>query len=94
MSERINLGDRVKDVYTGFEGIAVCRTLWLHGCDRIGIEPTKLDKDGKSLPIESFDEPRLKLVKRMKVKDLSEPKPQRKTGGPRPEPERAPDPKR
>ena len=60
--KKIKLGDRVRDVYTGFEGTAVCRTEWLHGCTRIGIEPTVL-KDGKLMDIVSFDEQRVEVVR-------------------------------
>lgn len=31
---QVNLGDRVKDQVTGFEGIAIARTEWLFGCPR------------------------------------------------------------
>lgn len=58
----IKLGDRVRDKVTGFEGIAIGRSTWLYGCERIGIEPTTLDDGG--LPIEPvfFDEQRILLV--------------------------------
>ena len=58
----IKLGDRVKDVYTGFVGIADGRSTYLHGCDRITIEPETLDKDNKVREPESFDETRVELV--------------------------------
>jgi len=54
----INLGDRVKDTITGFQGVAVGITVWLYGCKRIGIQGTEL-KDGKVLDPEWFDEQRL-----------------------------------
>ena len=38
----INLGDEVKDRVTGFIGIAVSRTNYLNGCDRIDVyEPAQ-----------------------------------------------------
>jgi hypothetical protein len=44
----IKLGDRVIDVVSGFEGIAVAKTIWLTGCERIGIEgPAQKDKGGE-----------------------------------------------
>lgn len=58
----IRLGSEVKDTLTGFRGIAVCRTTWLHGCARIGIQPQET-KDGKVLEIEHLDEPRIKVIK-------------------------------
>ena len=42
----INLGDKVKDIVSGYTGIAVCRTSYLEGCDRIAIQ-AKVGKDGK-----------------------------------------------
>lgn len=79
----IKLGDRVKDIYTGFEGVASARTEWLHGCDRITIEPTALDKDGKIQDGATFDEQRVELVtaQEVLVADASN---TQKTGGPRP----------
>lgn len=60
----VNLGDRVRDEVTGFEGIAVCRATWLHGCIRINVQPEKLDKEGKVRTQETFDEPQLKILRR------------------------------
>jgi hypothetical protein len=59
----IKLGDRVKDTVTGFEGIAVAKTEWLHGCVRFVVQPQSLDKDGKVQVAETFDEPQLKIIK-------------------------------
>ncbi len=85
---RINLGDKAKDIVTGFEGICVARTEWLNGCTRIGLQSDKL-KDGVPTDIQNFDEPQLILVKANKVR----PGP-RNTGGPIPAPKRNPDPVR
>lgn len=84
----IKLGDKVKDIITGFEGIAVCRTDWLHGCTRFGVQPEKLH-EGKPIDSVYFDEPQLMLLKSAKVPEGSH-----VTGGPRPTPQRAADPKR
>ena len=54
----VKLGTKVKDSITGFSGIAVCRTEYLYGCVRIGIEPQEL-KDGKPVETHYFDEQRL-----------------------------------
>lgn len=59
----IGVGDSVKDKITGLTGIAVCRTEWLYGCVRVGVQP-RTAKDGKIPEIEYIDEPQLKLVKR------------------------------
>ena len=69
---KINLGDRVKDPISGFQGIAIGRVQWLHGCDRIIVQPEKLDKkDGKPLENHQFDEPGLVVLKPKKVKEGS-----------------------
>lgn len=74
---KFDCGDRVQDIVTGFEGIVMHRTQWLTNCNTYGIKPPKLDKNGIPIDSESFDEPRLKIV-RAKVVEL----PAKKTGGP------------
>ena len=76
----INLGDEVIDTVSGFKGIVVSRTEFLHGCYRIGVQP-KMKKDGKLEESRGFDEPQLKLVKPKKVKQGL-----KNTGGPAPYP--------
>ena len=71
----IQLGDLVKDAVTGFSGIAVAKTEWLHGCKRITVQPQHLEK-GKIAENATFDEPQLVLIKSASVKKGS-----RKTGG-------------
>ena len=71
----IMLGDEVKDIVTGFKGIAVCRHSYLNGCDRITVQPKAIKGD---LPDEkSFDEPQL-VTTRPKVI----PQGKKDTGGP------------
>ncbi len=77
---KVNLGDKVKDTVTGFTGIAVGRTVWLHGCARIIIQPEGVTKDGKLFDNFSFDEPQVVVIKAAKTKEGSH-----KTGGPKPE---------
>lgn len=88
----IKLGDEVKDSYTGFKGIAVARTDWLYGCARIGIKPSKLDKDGKTFDIDWFDEPQVELVKSRKPKQAKAAPKTSKPGGPQRDPRRRRDP--
>lgn len=61
--KEIQLGDLVKDVITGFEGIAIAETKWLTGCIRYGLRSRKLDN--KSIPQEDqwFDKDQLKVIK-------------------------------
>lgn len=44
--DEIKLGNEYKDVISGFVGIAVAKTEWINGCNRVTLSP-KLDKDGK-----------------------------------------------
>jgi len=71
-----NCGDEVKDSVTGYSGVILCRTQWLHNCNVYGLRSKKL-KDGKPTDLQYFDEPQLKLVKEVKVKVEK-----KKTGGP------------
>jgi len=77
---RVQLGDVAKDSITGFHGVVICISEWLHGCRRITLKPTGVGKDGKTFEPETFDEPQLSIVKRGKHA------PTNVTGGPRPEP--------
>ena len=58
------LGDRVRDVVTKFEGIAVGVTNWMHGCDRVSVEPETLDDDGQPQSKQTFDSHRMEVVER------------------------------
>lgn len=77
----IKLGDIARDKVSGFEGVVIGITQWLHGCERLIIQPQKLH-DGKPIDALSFDLPQVELVA---GKDHV---PQTKTGGPRPTPTR------
>jgi hypothetical protein len=83
----IKLGDVAKDTITGFEGVAIARTEWLNGCVRISLQPKKLQENGKPIDSETFDETQLAIVapglRHVEVR----------TGGPRPAPTRARDPR-
>jgi hypothetical protein len=69
----VKLGTRVTDSITGFAGIATCRTEYLYGCVRIGVEPQVL-QEGKPGEIHYFDEQRLEEASTAE------------TGGPQPDP--------
>lgn len=84
MKGAIALGDIARDTLTGFEGVVVAKTNWLHGCTRWTLQPRKLEK-GKLQETQSFDEPQLELVKKAVVATTSA------TGGPRSEPMRRAD---
>jgi hypothetical protein len=63
------LGDRVKCVITGFTGIVTCKTEWLNGCRRLGVQPEEV-KDGKIPEPQYFDENQLEIVMRAIHKPL------------------------
>ena len=73
----IKLGSKVKDIVTGFTGIAVGKCQYLNGCDHIGIQP-KVGKDGIMPGITWVDAPQVALVSPPKI-----PKGRRDKGGPR-----------
>ncbi len=70
----VKLGKEYKDSITGYSGIAVARTIYLYGCVRVMLVPTKLKDDGDFLPDCWFDEPQLASVgsARAKKKKSSE----------------------
>jgi hypothetical protein len=74
----INLGDKCKDLVTGFTGIAVAKILYLNGCTRWQLQPIGTDK-GKLFEQESFDESQLIVLKAKAAKEGKH-----ETGGPRP----------
>lgn len=80
------LGDRVQDPITKFEGICVSVIQYMQGCERIGVQCEKVDKDGKPHDWHHFDNVQLTILKRA-VHSVFEPeKPvAQRTGGPRPD---------
>lgn len=76
----IELGDRVKDPITGYQGIAICITTWLHGCIRIGVQAEQLH-EGKPVEDRYFDQSQLRIV------DKHVHEPVALVAGPRPAPE-------
>jgi len=58
---KFELGAKARDIFTGFEGLVVCRTQWIHNCNTYGLQPTEL-KDGVPQERQYFDEPQLTLL--------------------------------
>lgn len=77
---KINLGDTARDRVSGFKGICICRTEWISGCTRVGLQ-APVGKDGKVPDTQHFDEPMLEVVKAAKIKSATTDR-----GGPRPAP--------
>lgn len=96
----IEMGDRVRDRISGYEGIVVGITDWMYGCRRPMVQSTGLNTDGKPIELQSFDEPQLELLEHAAiapslrdVAQLPDYVPAR-TGGPQPTPARRPSPQR
>jgi hypothetical protein len=83
---KVELGDKVKDVVSSYQGIVIGITRWLNGCSRLGIQAPK-KKDGTVPDVYWIDEPQVIVVKKkavqLNIKD---------TGGPIPTPIRSQDP--
>lgn len=73
---KFNLGDKLKDKITGFEGIVTGRHQWINNCNTYSVKPQVL-KDGVPQDSHSFDEPQLDLVEEKAIPELN-----RRTGGP------------
>lgn len=93
----VNLGDKVRDRITGFEGIVIGITEWLWQCRRPIVQPATLQSDGKPIDSQSFDEPQLEVIEPgvfvPPLEIAARPK-RRETGGPRETPSRRVDPRR
>ncbi len=79
---KFDLGTKLKDAVTGFEGIATFRIQFLTGCDQYGINPG-LNKEGERRAEEQFDENRL-IVMKGGVKLPEETIKQKQSGGHQP----------
>jgi hypothetical protein len=55
------LGDRVRDPISGFQGIATVHSLWLSGCVRLGVSPETFEV-GKPIDERYFDQALLEVV--------------------------------
>ena len=70
------LGDKVKDKVTGYEGTAVSKTEHLNGCVHWGVQGKMLK--GEVPDTEYFDDEQLVVVTKARKKKVTEP-----TGGPK-----------
>lgn len=59
--QTINLGAMYRDRVTGFTGIAMSRTEYLNGCQRVCLQSREL-KDGKPMDGQIFDTEDLELI--------------------------------
>jgi len=70
MKKEMNLGDVVRDIITGFEGIITSKCDYITGCTHFGIAPTEL-KDGRPQDSYYLDEQRLIFVKKSELSESS-----------------------
>ena len=63
----VELGRKVKDSITGFEGIAVARCGYLNGCVSVQVRPQELTEGGKMPKTEWIDEQQLDEVSEAKI---------------------------
>jgi hypothetical protein len=49
------LGDKARDIVTGFSGVVTAQTRYLSGHVRVAIQSESLDRDGKAIEPEWFD---------------------------------------
>lgn len=62
---KFTLGQRVRCIVTGFEGIATCRVDWLNGCTQYLVKPLCVQKDDEALKMPDgnyLDDQQLELV--------------------------------
>ena len=81
---KFKLGTKAVDTVSGFEGTIIARNEWLNGCIQYCLKPV-VDKDGKLLEGEWFDENQVKV----RVTAGSGAKVRRPTGGPQKDAPRA-----
>lgn len=68
--ERIRMGDRARDIVTGYAGTVVGTTRWLTGCNSYGLQTMKADST-ETITL-WFDESRVEVVERGVVKLITE----------------------
>lgn len=62
MAKNIVLGTRGKDIITGFEGMVLAHAEYFTGCNQTLLTPASLDKDGKRLDAQWFDDSRIVIT--------------------------------
>ncbi|HUX00597.1 MAG TPA: hypothetical protein VMY35_06400 [Phycisphaerae bacterium] len=91
MSFQMQLGDHVRDIISGFQGIATARSEFLWGCTRVMVQPRET-KDGQPIESHWFDEPQLQVITPAVITPAAaSPEPRRGPGGPREDAKRGAD---
>jgi len=78
----VELGDKVRDPVSKFEGVAISRHIYLNGCDRISVQPFVGKKNTVLPDYKTFDAPNLLVVERRYVKYETPIEERRRAGGP------------
>jgi len=63
---KVKLGQEVEDKITGFKGIAITKSIFVHQSTSFDVQP-KVDKDGKIPEYRCIDEFRLKIINETQV---------------------------
>ena len=63
----VELGDKVRDTVTGFTGIAVCKSIYLQGCDRVAVQAPVIKNETPQEWV-YIDEPILEVLKKQAIK--------------------------
>ena len=79
---KFELGVILKDIVTGFEGVAMGRTQYFTGCNHYGLSSQILSKEGKPNEWEWFDESRMQATEKTMAVSFQESS--RPTSGPHP----------
>jgi hypothetical protein len=61
MEKQIKLGQKVRDMVTNYEGIAIARVEYLNGCIQYCVKPT-ISQDGKMPEGEYIDYQQLEII--------------------------------
>jgi len=80
MKKKLKLGLKYRDKVTGFVGIAISKVVYMNGCEQYCLK-APIDKDGKLVDGQYFDDVQIELVKEPKKVDLKKVPKLKKTGG-------------
>lgn len=69
-TNKIELGDKVKDRISGLDGVVVCITYWLYGCVRVSVQPQSY-KEWKPSEIFTIDMPQLELIEKNVLSEVT-----------------------
>lgn len=84
---KFHVGQLVRDVISGFEGRITGMSVWITGCNTVGVKSQNLH-DGKPIDGVWFDETTLELIDSVSILDKKEivESVKRSPGGPHPTP--------